>query len=117
MVLSIPRSSHDSDQLWPDCLIWQASGGYSSAGKPRHGVGGTHIFARAIAPPLDLDPAFGKSLGSDHDLPWNADQIGSGKLCSGVLISVVVEDVVAFCGQNAVKSLFNTIALFSALHQ
>src|SRR6516162_9533255 len=61
--------------------------------EPRYDIRGRHVLARTVAAPLEFDLAFGDPLRSDHDLPGNADQVGSRELDAGALLGVVIEHV------------------------
>src|SRR4051794_20414830 len=103
MVSSIPRSSHDSGQLWPIACRRRRAVDNLSAAKPGDRIRRAHSLARSVAAPLDFDFALGESLGAHHDLPWNADQVGGGEFCAGTLVGVVIEDVDPFGGQIAIQ--------------
>src|SRR2546423_12530402 len=77
----------------------------------------SQVLARTIAAPLDLDPAFGKPFGPDHDLPGNADQVGGGELGTGALVGVVVQDLDTSRAQFAIEPFASGISVVSALLQ
>src|SRR5438046_1858279 len=61
--------------------------------QPRDDIGRTHVLTRTVGAPLYLDLAFGEPLGTDDDLPGNADQVGTGEFRACALVRVVVEHV------------------------
>src|SRR5437660_202222 len=77
----------------------------------------SQVLARTIAAPLDLDLAFGKAFGPDHDLPGNADQVGGGELGTGALVGVVVQDLDTSRPQFAIELFASGIGVVSALLQ
>src|SRR5690349_15678060 len=72
-------------------VIGQA--GHRLTCQPFHRLGGGQQFARAVGPPFELDLALGEAARTDHQLPWDADQIGCGEFRSGPVVEVVVEHV------------------------
>src|SRR3954451_16832338 len=64
-----------------------------SAGKERHGIVGGHQVARSRAPVLDLDLAVGKTLGTDENWPWQADEFHGREFGARPLVRVIVQNI------------------------
>src|ERR1700758_1315582 len=82
-----------------------------------HHIGCGHVFARAVGTALDLDLAFGKALRPDHNLPGNAEQIGSSEFGARALVGVVIEHVDAFRGELVIELFASRIRMVGALLQ
>src|SRR5215470_12430352 len=85
--------------------------------EPRDRIRGREGFTHAVAAPLDLHLAFGKPLRSNHDLPGNADQVGSGELGAGALVGIVIQYIDTPRRQLTIKFFTCRIGILAALLQ
>src|SRR5204863_6132018 len=83
----------------------------------RHDIRGAEIFTSSIAAPLQLELAFGETLGANQNLPGNADQIRCGELGSGALVGIVIKHLDPFGSQLAIKPFACRVGFLAALLQ
>src|SRR6516162_7002627 len=85
--------------------------------QPGNRVLNRHQLSPSVGAALELDLAFCKSSGTDHDLPWNPDEIGSREFRSRSMIEIVIEHVDVLRGQRLIELLASRIRIGAALFE